>query len=66
MVMKCKTLMTEIMFIVMDLQNDIRINRILFQFKEKIAANVPSKSKTTKRQNSRVSMKKLSSAKIGS
>jgi hypothetical protein len=37
-VMKCKALMTEIMFIVMDLQNDIRINRILYEFKEKIAS----------------------------
>lgn len=36
LVMNCKALMTEIMFIVMDLENDIRVNRILYEFKEKL------------------------------
>ena len=56
MVMKCKTLMTEIMFIVMDLQADIRINRMLYEFKDKIASykqsNKPKRDKSLRRKAS--------------
>lgn len=54
MVMKCKTLMAEIMFIVMDIQADIRINRILYEFKDKIASykqgNRPKREKSLRRK----------------
>ncbi len=37
-VMKCKTKMCSIMFLVMDIQNDIRISRILVSYKERFSS----------------------------
>lgn len=64
MVMKCKTLMVEIMFIVMDLQNDIRINRILVEFKEKIAQHKALKKEGKRLEKLR--RKSTSTGRIGS